>query len=134
MLQQDYIMRLIGEFMNTLSKLIRKKRENGEYNIQSELDSLYRSYFNHDAMHFYKQDIDLILNELRLIHRGNELLTYIEMLSELLYQDAQLKHCEEKKNLLLKTLYLLEYLNTHTNTFSIERWRRINEIKAGQLR
>ncbi len=51
------------------------------------------------------------------------------MLAELLYQDALCKQSEEQKNLLSKSLYLLEYLDKNSGTFSIQRRDRIDEIK-----
>ena len=59
---------------------------------------------------------------------GEELLTRIDMLSELLYQDALLKESEEQKYLLRKSLFLLNYLDTHSDTFSFERRGKIGEI------
>lgn len=53
------------------------------------------------------------------------------MLSELLCYDASIKSsAKEKKELYRKTLYTMEYLDTHSDTFSFERRRKIGEIKA----
>ena len=69
------------------------------------------------------------LNEMGKNYGGEELLTRIDMLSELLYQDALLKESEEQKYLLRKSLFLLNYLDTHSDTFSFERRGKIGEIE-----
>lgn len=74
-------------------------------------------------------DAEYILTDLSQDYEGQEFLTRIDMLSELLYQDALLKEPDEKKYLLAKALYLKEYLDSHSDTFSFERRNKINEIK-----
>ena len=66
---------------------------------------------------------------MRQNYGDEELLTRIDMLSELLYQDALLKESEEQKYLLRKSLFLLNYLDTHSDTFSFERRGKIGEIE-----
>ena len=108
MLQRDYIMRLVR---------------------QLKIQSIYRAYFNHSHHFYYEQDAEYILTDLSQDYEGQEFLTRIDMLSELLYQDALLKEPDEKKYLLAKALYLKEYLDSHSDTFSFERRNKINEIK-----
>lgn len=58
-----------------------------------------------------------------------ELLQRIEILAELFYFDASLKKSDAERNSLLKkALELLQYLDTHSNTFSLERRQKIREI------
>ena len=60
----------------------------------------------------------------------HELLDRVEILAELLYQDALIQSSDdEQKNLLEKSLYLLEYLDQHSDTFSFERKGKIAGIK-----
>lgn len=80
---------------------------------------------------FYEQDAEFILHYLQTEFPKQEFLQRIEMLSELLCYDASIKSsAKEKKELYRKTLYTMEYLDTHSDTFSFERRRKIGEIKA----
>lgn len=130
MLQRDYIMRLLREFTEALEKLIEKRKKDDGPEFELKIQSLYRAYFGHTHNFYYEQDSEYILNELQQNYEGEEFLTRIDMLSELLYQDALLKPVVEKKYILKKSLYLLEYLDTHSDTFSFERRNKISEIKS----
>ena len=111
-----------------LTTLEEKKKEDGP-EFQLKIQSIYRAYFNHSHHFYYEQDAEYILTDLSQDYEGQEFLTRIDMLSELLYQDALLKEPDEKKYLLAKALYLKEYLDSHSDTFSFERRNKINEIK-----
>lgn len=130
MLQRDYIMRLLRQFVEALEKLVEEKKNEDTPTLQLKLQSLYRAYFNHPHTFYYEQEADFILNDLGQNYEGEELLTRIDMLSELIYQDALLKPEAEQRYLLGKSLYLLEYLDTHSDTFSFERRNKICEIKT----
>lgn len=129
MLQRDYIMRLLQDFVEALEKLVEERGKHDCPELQLQLQSIYRAYFNHPHTFYYNQDAEYILNDLGQNYGGEELLTRIEMLSELLYQDALLKEPEEQKYLLRKSLYLLIYLDEHSDTFSFERRGKISEIE-----
>ena len=129
MLQRDYIMRLLHEFVEALTKLVDEKKEDDAPVFQLKVNSIYRAYFNHTPKFYYEQDPEFILNDLQQAYEGPEFLVRIEMLSELLYQDALLKEPAEQKYLSAKALYLLEYLDSHSDTFSFERRDKISEIK-----
>lgn len=129
MLQRDYIMRLLQDFVEALEKLVEERGKHDGPELQLQLQSIYRAYFNHPHPFYYNQDAEYILNDLGQNYGGEELLTRIEMLSELLYQDALLKEPEEQKYLLRKSLYLLIYLDEHSDTFSFERRGKISEIE-----
>lgn len=129
MLQRDYIMRLLQDFVEALEKLVEERGKHNGPELQLQLQSIYRAYFNHPHTFYYNQDAEYILNDLGQNYGGEELLTRIEMLSELLYQDALLKESEEQNYLLRKSLYLLIYLDEHSDTFSFERRGKISEIE-----
>lgn len=129
MLQRDYIMRLLQDFVEALEKLVEERGKHDGPELQLQLQSIYRAYFNHPHTFYYNQDAEYILNDLGQNYGGEELLTRIEMLSELLYQDALLKESEEQNYLLRKSLYLLIYLDEHSDTFSFERRGKISEIE-----
>lgn len=129
MLQRDYIMRLLQQFFEALEKLVEERDKKNGPELQLQLQSIYRAYFNHPPTFYYNQDAEYILNEMGQNYGGEELLTRIDMLSELLHQDALLKEPEEQKHLLRKSLFLLKYLDEHSNTFSFERKGKIEEIE-----
>ena len=117
------------EYREQLKKLVEERDKNDGPELQLQLQSIYRAYFNHPSTFYYDQDAEYILNEMGQNYGGEELLTRIDMLSELLYQDALLKESEEQKYLLRKSLFLLNYLDTHSDTFSFERRGKIGEIE-----
>ena len=129
MLARDYIMRLLNDFNENLELLLSRKKKEDDPELEVALQSLYNTYFNHLPKYYYNEDGENILNDLMNKYEGTEILTRIEMLAELLYQDALCKQSEEQKNLLSKSLYLLEYSDKNSGTFSIQRRDRIDEIK-----
>lgn len=104
-------MRLLQQFFEALEKLVEERDKKDGPELQLQLQSIYRAYFNHPSTFYYDQDAEYILNEMGQNYGGEELLTRIDMLSELLYQDALLKESEEQKYLLRKSLFLLNYLD-----------------------
>ena len=96
MLQRDYIMRLVRQFIEALEKLVEEKKKEDGPEFQLKIQSIYRAYFNHSHHFYYEQDAEYILTDLSQDYEGQEFLTRIDMLSELLYQDALLK--EPKRN------------------------------------
>lgn len=129
MLQRDYIMRLLQQFVEALEKLVEEKNKKDEPELQVQLQSMYRAYFHHPPTFYYGQDAEYILNDLGQSYGGEELFTRIDMLSELLYQDAMLKVPEEQKHLLRKSLFLLKYVDEHSGTFSFERRERMDRTE-----
>ncbi len=128
MLQRDYILRLIREFTEALEELWNEKEKKETTEVQEQLQTLYRAYFNHPPTFYYEQDAEYIMNDLRQNYEEESFLGRIDMLSELMYRDALLKAPEEQNYLAGKALYLLTYLDEHSNTFSFERRRKICEI------
>lgn len=129
MLQRDYILRLARQFVEALEKLVEERKKKDDTELQLQFQSIYRTYFNHPHTFYYDQDAEYILNDLGQNYEGEELLVRIDMLSELLYQDALLKVPAEQHFLLKKSLFLLKYMDEHSDTFSLERRRKISEIE-----
>lgn len=128
MLSRDYILRILQEFSEALELLLKKKKRN-EAEFDAEIQSMYRAYFNHPAQHYYALQAESILEELSHEYESKEIFTRIDMISELIYQDALSKQNEENRFLLAKSLYLIEYLDKNSDTFSFQRRNRIEEIK-----
>ena len=80
-----------------MEKLVEERDKKDGPELQLQLQSIYRAYFNHPSTFYYDQDAEYILNEMGQNYGGEELLTRIDMLSELLYQDALLKRVRRTK-------------------------------------
>ncbi len=129
MLERDYIMRLIRDFFDALEKLKEKSQKENKPTLQLEIKSMYRAYFTQSENFFYEQDINYILFYLETTFPSHELLQRVEILAELMYFDGSIQTEAEKKLLWSKSLALLLYLDTHSNTFSMERRNKIAKIK-----
>ncbi len=125
MLQQDYIMRLIREFMAALQRFLEKNE--GE-NKQEALRDLYRQYlgeyelYHTTTMEEVMQSFERFPQELR-IHR-------MEMLAELYYVEADMKSEPTRSELLRRALLLFQFIDRHGKTFSFERMDKIDRINA----
>ena len=113
MLQRDYIIRLLQQFFEALEKLVEERDKKDGPELQLQLQSIYRAYFNHPSTFYYDQDAEYILNEMGQNYGGEELLTRIDRF--IAENEAQ--------------LFLLNYLDTHSDTFSFERRGKIGEIE-----
>lgn len=129
MLERDYIMRLIRDFFDALEKLKVKSQKENKPTLQLEIKSMYRAYFTQSENFFYEQDINYILFYLETTFPPHELLQRVEILAELMYFDGSIQTETGKKLLWSKSLALLLYLDTHSNTFSMERRNKITKIK-----
>ena len=134
MIERDYIMRMLQEFFNAIAKVMRRDIPGIEPDIseiQKRFNEMYNQFFRHPAELFYRISKEDILSELESENRSErDVHAKIQMLSELLYQDALIKSdAQERLALLEKSLFLLEYLDRNSNTFSWDRGQRIGDIK-----
>lgn len=131
MLEKDYIMRLIRQFFEALEKLKEKREKHPEANIQVEVSDLYTTYFRQPAPFFYEAKPEIIVGYMQARFSQEEYLQRVELLTELLYFDATIKTSEEeRKTLLEKVLGLLTFLDTHSDTFSLDRRRKMEKIET----
>ena len=122
---------LIGWIFEALEKLKEEKETKPVATLRVEVYSMYRAYFRQPESFFYEQDAEYILHYLQTEFPEQEFLHRIEMLSDLLSYDASIQQsAEERKTLYQKVLYLMNYLDTHSDTFSFDRRRKIAEIKG----
>ncbi|MDR2471963.1 MAG: hypothetical protein LBD53_00160 [Tannerella sp.] len=133
MIERDYILRILQEFFDAISKIIRRKEE-GEDDftaIQKRFDEVYRQFFRSAPNYFYENDKETILEKIEdESYSERETEARLTMLSELLYQDALIKpDVVQRCDLLSKVLYLLEYFDGRSRTFSWEREQRKTEIR-----
>ena len=131
MLEKDYIMRLIRQFFEALEKLKEKRGKENESTLQMETNGMYRSYFHQPQDFFYEAGMDIILAYMQARFSEEECLQRMELLAELLRFDASLKPSTEEGQMLNeKALELLTFADTHSDTFSFERRRKMEEIKV----
>ena len=134
MVERDFLMRILQEFFEAIAKVVRRESPGSEPDtslIQERLNDMYGKFFKASADYYYKLGKEDILEELKSENYSeSDICAKVQMLSELLYQDALIKdYIPERCELLEKSLYLLEYLNCHSKTFSWDRNQRIADVK-----
>jgi len=131
MIERDYIMRLLQDFFAMIAKLVRLKVEEPDTTlIQERFNDMYKQFFRHSAEHFYASEKEDILDELAKDELSEtEQHALIQMLSELMYQDGLIKKdILEKCMLLEKSLFLMQFLERYSKTFSWEREQKMSDI------
>lgn len=123
MLQRDYIMRLIQLFFEALAKFIRSKEGKEPELVRLELDDLYKTFLKQPRGYFNDLSIEDIINSF-----DEEELFKIEIVAELMYQDALIGSINE--GLLTKSLALMKHIDLFSDTFSLNRQRKIGEIES----
>jgi hypothetical protein len=124
MIQKDYIMRLIKQFFEAVERLIKmKSKEHDRMEIQTYLNEMYDTFLKKSGDFYHSTEIEEIIQSFK----NDEKEPMLEILSELLYQDALLR--DNQHELLIKALKLNEYMQEHSATFSFNRQLRIDEIK-----
>ncbi|MDR1223932.1 MAG: hypothetical protein LBL07_13800 [Tannerella sp.] len=132
MIERDYIMRILQEFFDAIAKLVRFQVEDPDpLRVQERFDEVYRQFFRQPASWFYETEKELILDALEKEGRSErDTLGKVQMLSELLYRDGLIKKSIPEKCMLLeKSLFLFDYQERESRTFSWERNGKMMEIK-----
>lgn len=129
MLERDYVMRLVRQFLETLEKL-KEKKDTDAFAVKKEIQQMFLTYLGYSETYFSQADADEILSLLKSSYASNELLYRMEMLAELYYHDASMKtSVVDKRKMWSKSLSLFEYIDSHSDTFSFERREKIAKIK-----
>jgi hypothetical protein len=128
MIERDYLMRILKQFFDVLNKLINNIDPEKEGDIQVQLKGLFLDYLGNDYAFFCKEPIEKIMETIST-GTQTDALAKATMLSELFYNSAILSEEEDLKNMLfIKSLFLLKFIDSNSNTFSFERQRRIAEL------
>lgn len=127
MLKKDFILRILEQFAKDLAVFLAGRSGKGDED--ESFGMFYTRYLQKEASFFYESDIDAIrafINE----QPDDRRLAYMEMLAELLYQDAPI-HLEPvtHADLYEKSLALLEWLDEESKTYSLDRQDRMALIK-----
>ena len=129
MLQRDYIQRLIREFMAALERMLEKK----EVEVRREkIKELYNQYVGPYA--FYSiATIEDVMKAMAGIDDEEKRLSKMDMLGELYYHEADMVGQPARDELLNKAFMLFDYVETHGDTFSIERRNKMASHKLMRI-
>lgn len=131
MLQRDYILRLIREFMAALERMLEKKEVADR---REEIKQLYEQYVGPYAL-YHNATIDEVLLALAGMDEEQRL-PRMEMLAELFYAEADTVSNPERDFLLEKAFALFSIIERDGKTYSLKRrWKMQNiqeRISNGQ--
>lgn len=131
MYQKDFILRMIemlAELVAGILGLISK----GDFQKASQsIDNAYQDLLKQDAGYFDKIPLNQLTNS--LIQEHNYTSGHLEILSELIYTQAELSYAHRNYNESLeyyqKSLFLLEFVIKETQTFSFEKQSRLSYLE-----
>ena len=124
MLQRDYFIRIIEEFMAALGRFLEKKVDE---RTDEDLKELYRQYVgSYDVLR--NLSFDEIIKYSKEQWRPEERINRLDMLAELLYAAGSYKTNPLRDMLLNKAYQLFDYVETNVNTFSLRRRQIMREI------
>lgn len=124
MLQRDYFIRIIEEFMAALGRFLEKKVDE---RTDEDLKELYRQYVgSYDVLR--NLSFDEIIKYSKEQWRPEERINHLDMLAELLYAEGSYKTNPLRDMLLNKAYQLFDYVETNGNTFSLRRRQIMKEI------
>lgn len=123
MLSRDLIATVTKTFFEELDNV----RDGGNQEVEGSLYSgFYNQYFNKDRDWFIQAPVEDITAFL-----AEDPIQKVEMLLELLFRDARrLKETETQWYMYRKIIGLYEEVDNRSMEFSMERMRRVAEIKA----
>jgi len=124
MLQRDYIMRLIREFLAALARTLEKKEIEDR---REELRKLYDQYVGPYTL-YHNAPIDIVLKAIGGMDEAQRL-PKMEMLAELYYAEADTVGQPTRDFLLEKAFRLYSLIEQEGKTFSLERQRKMSQIQ-----
>lgn len=125
MLQRDYFIRIIEEFMAALGRFLEKKVDERS---DEDLKELYRQYVgSYDVLR--NLSFKEILQYAGEQYRPDERIQRLDMLAELLYAEGSYKNAPLRDMLLGKAFLLFDYVETNGKDFSLRRRQIMQEIK-----
>ena len=123
MLQQDYILRLLREFMDALARMLEKKEMSSR---REEIRRMYDQYVGPYAL-YHNATMDEVLTALAPLD-DEKRMAKLEMLAELYYAEAETVGQPTRGFLLDKAFTLFQLIDRQGKTFSFERRRKMSEI------
>ena len=125
MLQRDYIMRLIQEFMVAIQKFL-EKAEGEDQDLT--LRDLYRQYVG-DYETLRNLSVDEALHYAGEHWKDDEQTERLGMLAELYYVEGSGKQAPLRDMLLEKAFRLFDYVDAHDTTFNLDRQQKMVHIQ-----
>ena len=125
MLQRDYIQRLIREFMTALERMLEKKEVATR---REKIKELYDQYIGPYAF-YHVATIEDVMKAMAGIEDPETRLSKMDMLAELYYHEADTVGQPTRDELLNKAFMLFDYVESHGDTFSIDRRNKMKLIK-----
>ena len=123
MLQRDYFIRIIEEFMAAISRFLEKDIDK---RTDDDLRDLYRQYVGDYEFYHTAATEDALASMEQYDER--ERTHRIEMLAELYYAEGSLRLGADRLMLWDKAFRLFDYVNRHGKTFSFDRMAKMEEI------
>lgn len=124
MLERDYIMRLIREFLTALARLLEKKDVTDRH---EELKKLYDQFVGPYTF-YHLQPVEKVIEALG--HEDEEKRFYkMEMLAELYLAETDMVSKPEGDLLLKKSFALFDFLDHYSKTYSIDRIKKMDGIR-----
>lgn len=124
MLERDYIMRLIREFLAALARLLEKKEVTDRH---EELKKLYDQYVGPYTF-YHLQPVEKVIEALG--QEDEEKRFYkMEMLAELYLAEADMVSKPEGDLLLKKSFALFDFLDHYSKIYSIDRLKKMDAIQ-----
>jgi hypothetical protein len=132
MLQEDFILRLIREFIQALGVLISRMKGKDDPDIEVQFNSFYKRYFDQKGDYFKEMPVEDMIKYINEKYPEQHRLPRVEMLSDLLYSEGSLissSSIATKRKLWEKASYLYNYIDENDSTYSLPRMRKQEEIK-----
>lgn len=125
MLERDYIMRLIREFMAALARMLEKKE------IESRREAIRKLYEQYVGPYdfYHVMPIDDIMTSFGK-YPENERMHRMEMLAELYYAEADMLTEPMRGNIIRLALSLFDFIDRNGKTFSFDRKRKIEKLRG----
>lgn len=127
MIRQDYLLVIIEQFFQAITKLLHKKEENPDY-LSLEIDKIYTRFLNSNRTFFLSAQMSDIY---RVFQQSKYELAQAEMLAELFYRELQLFNPSQKNaEIAAKLIELYDYIDVNSQTYSLDRSNRRKEVEA----
>lgn len=126
MLQRDYFLRILQEFMAAVARFLEKNE--GEEQRDKEMEDLYRQYVG-DRGVLRHLSLEETLTYADDQWSPDERLDRLGMLAELLYAEGSYKQNPLRQVLLDKAYGLFDYVETHGSEYSLDRRRKMEDIR-----
>ncbi len=130
MIQQDYIMRIIREFMEALQLYVSRQKDVKKK--QEKILELYDSYVG-DHVFYHTATMDDVMDSFTR-WPVEERLYRMEMLAELYYAETEVKTGPMRQMLFERAMQMFVFIDRNSRTFSFDRQSKISRIQEILLR